>query len=83
MRKAGWRLLLIVAFIPVMLPVMLVSTVCLLAAWAAWLVRGPDVRDGENRAERWGLNPFVLWLEKPADALMHKAGVFRELWAED
>lgn len=78
--RLGWRLLFAVGFLPLGLPVVRWSLCALAAAAVAWLLRGPDVRDGRDRTERWLSGRTGLALEWPLDRLMRKAGVLREFW---
>jgi len=75
LKRFGWRLLFTVGFLPLGLPVVLWSACAVTAAAVAWLLLGPDVRDGEGRAERWVLGRTFSVLEWPLDKLMRKAEV--------
>ena len=80
MRRFGWRLLFVVAFLPLGLLTLWWCAGVIMAAAVVWLLRGPDVRDGRDRAERWMLGRVGRMLDWPLDRLMRKAGVLRELW---
>lgn len=79
-RRLGWRLLFVAGFLPLGIPLALWSALALAAAAVAWLLLGPDVRDGRDRTERWLLGRTFSALEWPLNKLMRKAGVLRELW---
>lgn len=81
MRRFGWRLLFVVAFLPLGLLDVLWSFGVIVAAAVAWLFCGPGERDGKDRSDRWALGRVGKLLSWPLDKLMRKADVLRELWA--
>lgn len=54
MKRFGWRLLFVVAFIPLGLLPVLWSFGCIMTAGMAWLLLGP-AGDGKDRSDRWGI----------------------------
>jgi hypothetical protein len=79
MRRFGWRLLFVVGFLPLGFPVVLWCFGAIVVSALAWLVLGPDERDG-GRLERWTLGRVCTALDWPLDRLMRKADVLRDLW---